>query len=222
MIVGSPACRKVAVEALANEGLAAVETDCPYLAMAELSRKPMAYRTLVLSLQSLYIEELAIIPAVKKDRPQIEIWLSQTDGRPAALAEALRLGADGLLAEDGLHRLSSPEKKASPSTAPMRLQDEPTPLAAPPTDAWQRPIRPAEPNPLLPPSPETGRPVAATDRHRTDRQDQRDQGDKGDQGEQGIDGWPMDSSPMDEPILTADELRALLQEPSGPIPPLPD
>ena len=34
----------------------------------------------------------------------MDVWLTQTDGRHAALADAMRLGADGLLSEDGLHR----------------------------------------------------------------------------------------------------------------------
>jgi len=74
--------------------------------MLELCRNPQTYRSLILSLTSLYREELAFIESVKRLFPQIEIWLTQTDGRQAALAESMRLGADGLLAEDGLHRIA--------------------------------------------------------------------------------------------------------------------
>ena len=107
-------------------GFQSGESDDPYLAMAELIRRPRHYGAVVLSLLSLYREELQIIPAIKKRFPQIEIWLTQTDGRVAAMAEAMRLGADGLLTEDGLHRIAAaplPEPVSS-LTAPLRgLED---------------------------------------------------------------------------------------------------
>ena len=45
-----------------------------------------------------------MILTVKRRLPHLEIWLTHTDGRQAAMAEAQRMGADGLLADDGLHR----------------------------------------------------------------------------------------------------------------------
>ena len=75
--------------------------------MVELCKRPLVYHAVVLSLSSLYREELAIIGAVKRRFPQVEVWLAHTDGRQAALAEAMRLGADGLLDAEGLHRLAS-------------------------------------------------------------------------------------------------------------------
>src|SRR5205823_7920748 len=80
------------------------EVDEPYSAMAELCRRPLVYRAIILSLTSLYREELPLISAVKRRWPHVDIWLTQTDGRHAALADAMRLGADGLLSDDGLHR----------------------------------------------------------------------------------------------------------------------
>jgi len=65
----------------------------------------MAYRAVILSLQSLFREELTIINAIKRRLEHIEVWVCQTDGRQALLADAMRAGADGLLADDGLHRL---------------------------------------------------------------------------------------------------------------------
>jgi len=124
----------------------------------------VGYRALILSLTSLYKEELHLIRAVKRRFPHLEIWLTHTDGRQAALAEAMRLGADGLLAEDGLHRIAPPpEEQTSRSGmefgSPLSLNDE-TMLAQP--------------------------------------------------SEQSVD---VDSDvPNGEPVLTADELRALLQE----------
>ena len=69
------------------------------------SQKP--YRGCVLSLQSVYREEISMIVCTLKRRlPELEIWLSHTDGRQSALAKAMRLGADGLLGEEGLHRIA--------------------------------------------------------------------------------------------------------------------
>ncbi len=61
---------------------------------------------MILNLTSLYREELAFIESVKRRFPHVEVWLTQTDGRQASLAEAMRLGADGLLADDGMHRIA--------------------------------------------------------------------------------------------------------------------
>jgi len=73
--------------------------------MAELCRRPMVYRAIILSLQSIFREELVIISAIKARLPNVEIWLSHTDGRQALLRESIRLGADGIVSDDGLHRL---------------------------------------------------------------------------------------------------------------------
>ncbi len=161
--VGNAACRQAILAVLAREGQTAFETDCPYQAMAELSRKPQGYRMVILSLQSLYREELGIIAAIKAHCPDMDVWLSQTDGRTSALADALRLGADGIMANDGLHRLSPPvDKSPVPAAAPV---------ATPPTVGAAREMvnRPNEP--------------------------------------------VMSVTSTDDPVLTADELRALLQEP---------
>jgi len=134
--------------------------DDPYAAMIELSRHPGRYSAVVLSLAGVYREELALISAAKRRDPRIELWLAQTDARQAMLVEAIRLGADGLLAEDGLHRV------APPGTA-----DEGAP-----------PVRPAPAN--LASAVESPEPA---------------------------DEWSVERSPS-EPVLTAEELRALLQD----------
>src|SRR3954464_13197242 len=91
-----------AVEAL---GFSPGEADDPYSAMAELCQNPDGYDAVVLSLHGLHREELQIIPGIKTHFPRVEVWLADIEGRSAALAEAMRLGADGLLSEDGLHRI---------------------------------------------------------------------------------------------------------------------
>jgi hypothetical protein len=158
LIVGQAACRSAPVAAAQRLGFACSEVDDPYEAMAQLCRRPLFFTAMILSLNSLYREELQVIATIKRRYSHIEIWLSDTDGRQAALAEAMRLGADGLLAEDGLHRIG-------PGTPPPEIaQPETKPAPAP------KPVEPAE----------------ANERAVIDR--------------------------ASEPILTAEELRALLQE----------
>ena len=165
LIIGSPACRNAPLGTLQRLGFTCAEIDDPYSAMAELCRRPLVYRAIILSLASLYREEMPLIQAVKRRWPHVDIWLTQTDGRHAALADAMRLGADGLLSEDGLHRTAlaggttdtvyrSSEGAAGPTITPVS--------AVPPVD------------------------------HSPDPQDEEMSGN--------------------EPILTADELRALLAE----------
>lgn len=173
MIIGSAACRSAPLESLQRLGFACAEADDPYSAMAELCRRPLVYRTVVLALASVYREELLVIQAIKRRWPHIDVWLTQTDGRHAALADAMRYGADGLLSEDGLHRIGG-------TTGTI---DKPS----------QLPARPEAPPVITPPM-------------ATPRDELQPNGDGGDDG-------------GNEPILTADELRALLAE--GPVP-LPD
>ena len=155
LVVAGPSARPAVVALLQQLGYAAGEADDPYAAILELCRRPTAYQSLILGLTSLFKEELAVITTVKQRFPNVEVWLTQTDGRPAAMAEAMRLGADGLLGEDGLHRLAV--TSSASSTSPV--------ATAPP--------------PAVVPSP-------VVDRDDDDR--------------------------AAEPILTADELRALLEE----------
>jgi len=152
LIVGHSMARAQPVETMRALGFECNESDDPYSAMAELAGKPESYSGLILSLAGLYREELAIIRTVKHRFNHIDVWLTQTDGRQAALAEAMRLGADGLLAEDGLHRsisvVSSPavaEKSADvandsdepglPTAAKVTLTDAETAEPSRSTDA---------------------------------------------------------------------------------------
>jgi DNA-binding NarL/FixJ family response regulator len=161
--VSNPGSRGALLETLQRLGYGVWESDDPYAAMAELCRRPLVYRGVILSLAGLYKEELPIIRAIKRRYPHVEVWLAHTDGRQAALAEGMRLGADGLLDEDGLHRVAvTPAEEASPSHGEVESLVE--------TAADQaRGPRAAEPD-----------------------------------ADQDL--------PSDEPILSADELKALLQE----------
>lgn len=171
LIVGNAACRMQPATVLTRLGFSCAEVDDPYGAMIELCRRPLVYRALILSLAGLYREELAMIESVKQRFPHVEIWLSQTDGRQASLAEAMRLGADGLVADDGMHRTAI---GAPPAALSLRAVDsQPRDDANGQSHDEARAVEP---------------PVRADDE--TDEHDGN----------------------LTEPVLTADELRALLQD----------
>jgi hypothetical protein len=178
LVVGNPASRVEPADTLQRMGYGFAEMDDPYAAMAELCRRPLVYRALVLSLSSLHREELAIIPGVKRRFPHIDIWLTHTDGRQAALADAMRLGADGLLSGEGLHRVAisgmSTPTYAGEETAPVAFVERAQEMPAP------QPAAAAPAQPSAPPS------------------------------------HAEDASTSGEPVLSADELRALLQEQPSP------
>ena len=162
LVVAAASARAEILKTLTHLGFECAQADEPYAAFVELCNHRLAYHALVISLASLYREELSIITSVKQRLPHIDIWLTQTDGRQAALAEGVRLGADGLLAEDGLHRIA-PET----STAPLRMP---------------------------------AKTVAAAHSDESNE---------------------LDDVPIGEPVLTSDELRALLQD-QPMIPPYAD
>ncbi len=164
LLVSNPAARADVRATLARLGYGCGEADDPYAAMAELCRRPLVYRAMILSLSGLYREELAIISAVKRRYSHVELWLAHTDGRQAALAEAMSLGADGLVDDDGLHRVAMNGLG----------RDLPVSTSVPEIDA-------------LPELPATQNAVAE------------------------------DELQPEEPLLSADELKALLQEqPASP------
>lgn len=164
LVVGTSSSRSQPLAAMQTLGYTCAEIDDPYAAAAELLKRPLVYRAIVLSLTSLYREELNLIATLKRRLPHLDIWLTHTEGRQAAMAEAVRLGADGLLGEDGaLHRLLQ---------HPQTQQQQ--------TDAAQAAAE-----------------VEPVSQHMVS---------------------PVDvDMPDGEPVLSADELRALLQEePSMP------
>jgi hypothetical protein len=161
LIVGAPACRAAPLNTLQRLGFTCAEVDDPYSAMAEICRRPLVYRAMILSLASLYREELALIQSVKRRWPHLEIWLTQTDGRHAALADAMRLGADGLLSEDGLHRTAvttGPADTVSPASHPhsptvlaatLHTRAEPTSAVSPADDSTAHEAEAAATEPIL-------------------------------------------------------------------------
>jgi hypothetical protein len=136
----------------------------PYEAMGELCQRPLVYRMVVLSLQGVYQEELSVIPAIKRRFPHVEVYLAHTDGRQGAMAEGMRLGADGIVSDQGVHRTAGAMRPVNPPAAAAIAP------AAPPAPVTP----PATPQPVTP--------VARLD---------------------------LSAS---EPLLTAEELRALLDD----------
>lgn len=187
LVVGNAPSRAEPLGTLQRMGFGCAETEDPYAAMSELCRRPLAYRALVLSLSSLHREELGIIPGVKRRFPHVDVWLTHTDGRQAALADAMRLGADGLLSGEGFHRVavSGAEPSPFPASDPIPMPvAEPVKTPAPDEPPPQPMVQPAVAAQPTPP------PRAAAP--------------------------PDDLSGAGEPVLSADELRALLQEQPAP------
>ena len=120
LIVGNPQGRGTTLAAMQAMGFDCAELDDPYAATVELLKRPLVYRALVVSLSSLYREELPVIATIRKRLPHVDIWLAHTEGRQAAMVEALRLGAAGLLADDGaLHRISGQAEEHAPAASHM-------------------------------------------------------------------------------------------------------
>ncbi|HEY2585169.1 MAG TPA: hypothetical protein VGI81_05335 [Tepidisphaeraceae bacterium] len=142
LLIGNAVARPQVAEGLVRLGYTCGEADDPYTGMAELCRRPLAYHAVILSLASLYREELPMIRAIKRRFPHLEVWLAHTDGRPAALAEAMRLGADGLLDAEGLHRIAlegmAVDEAGPPSRTAAPILSEPVRLAPPPPAADPR------------------------------------------------------------------------------------
>lgn len=123
LVVGAPACRAHARTALARLPFEFAAVDDPYAAAMELSRRPLAYRAVVLCLNSVFREELGLITLIKQQIRHVDVYLSQTDGRQAAIVDATRRGADGILGDDGLHRFDGPSSRDSARLQPI----EPSP-----------------------------------------------------------------------------------------------
>ncbi len=166
LIVGSAACREQPLRAVRQMGIPCAEADDPYTAMLMICQRPDHYAAVVLSLYSLYREELQIIPALTGRFRQLPIWLAHGQGRQAACDEAIRLGAKGLLDMNGSHPVA---QGGAPAAAMASL--------------------------------ETGRSIARP----SGEQPAASAGDNG--------------GGLDEPVLSADELRALLDDEPADAPP---
>jgi hypothetical protein len=160
-----------------------------YAAVVAITGAPLAYAALVLCLQSFYREELNLIRTCKQRYPHLTIWLTQTEGRQATVAEALQLGADGLLDQEGLHPHLAGARSAGYAATAAPASDD-----LPPHEA-----------------------------HSLDRGDVHagaTETESSGNGQQAPQSDPVTRHDFDqdapgvvmEPILTAEELRALLQE----------
>jgi hypothetical protein len=69
------------------------------------------------------------------------VWAADLDGRAAALAEAMRFGIDALLVEDGLHPIGGSEGRSAAAVGDRRSAETMTGRTAPGTSAV--PVPPA-------------------------------------------------------------------------------
>ena len=161
---------------LENLGYRITVAADPYQAVVELLDRPTAYDAFVLSLPSLYREELSAIRTVRERLAHLDVFLAHTDGRHAALAEGMRLGATGLLGEEGIHRLANVDDAAAAPAA-----ERPPECEVLQSSFGGTVIARNEPSP-------------PTSVLRNDDDDDE----------------PLPDA--NDPLLTADELRALLQE----------
>ena len=156
LVVANSTSRAPLVAALTKLGFDCGECDDPYSATLELCRRRLVYRAVILSLTSLFREELALVATIKRRFPHVEIWLAHTDGRQSALAESMRLGADGLLDDEGLHRIAAQQIPEPLTYHPMPH----SPLPPPPVE------EPAETS-ASQPDESIGEPVLSADELRT-------------------------------------------------------
>jgi DNA-binding NtrC family response regulator len=165
LAIVNPASAEALQAELGRLGFQVHCVENPYAAFGELLDRPLVFRAVVVSLPALYREELALIKAVRHRLPHMDVLLAHTDGRHAALAEAMRLGATGLLSDEAIHRLAD----IDPS--------------------------PTDPSQLEPATTESD----SSDTTSGDTQLSRPRDED-------------ESNPDIEPLLTAEELRALLTE----------
>jgi hypothetical protein len=219
LVVGTPALREKLVSLLTESNFTVTEADDPYAAMAELCRHSPPYAAIVFSLAGLYRDELHVIAVVRRRFPEMEIWLADLEGRSAALADAMRLGATGLLDDDGLHRLqeaapSAPVREETVSGTPTPAIAEAEPAAPAGRNGNRRSAR-VEREVVEPPS-EEREPARASPAG--PRRRRRAPSSSSAPVPKAKENQETPHSP-DEPVLTAEELRALLQDQPG-LPPL--
>jgi hypothetical protein len=180
LLIGRQGSREGCAAAIRRLGFTLEERDDPYSAMAEIARNSASYSAVFVMLGGLFKQEFSIIPAIKTRYGHVEIWLAQTDGRQSAMGEAMQLGADGLLTDEGLHRLVAAERE----------QAEP----------------PADPAPVRSELVQSEPAVAQMTQTKNAPQENS-------AGQIAAGLSQLNQGGFAEPILTADELRALLQEP---------
>jgi len=132
MIVGAALSDSGAGEVLNQMGYEVDFRDDPYAAMLELCRRPLVFRTLVLSLAATYRDELSIIATVRRRFPHLTVWVMHTDGRQAALAEAMRLGAEAILTDDAVYPFTDDVPAMPAVNKPLQFRPVPVQNDAPP------------------------------------------------------------------------------------------
>src|SRR5207302_10229656 len=105
--------RSGVAEELESQGCNFAEFDQPYAAMAEFCRKPQEFAAIILNLNGIYREELAMIGAIRARFPRVEVWLSQAETRAVALIESLALGAAGVFVDGTFKRVDAKTELAS-------------------------------------------------------------------------------------------------------------
>ena len=113
VVVCGDEVRPQTLAALSALGYDAKSAADPFDAAARLAADE-ATAALVLSFAAMHPEELALIAAVKRRRPMVDVVVCDVDGRGASFAEAVRLGADALLADGQLHRITPPRPADPP------------------------------------------------------------------------------------------------------------
>ena len=99
------------------------------LLLGRLLRDGTAARAVVLSLSAMRPEDLAVVRTVRRYFPSAEVWVSDVGPHAAMLAEAVSLGAAGLVADGRLHRFALPAPAPPPRPA---VKQTPAKPAAPP------------------------------------------------------------------------------------------
>ena len=96
------------MKALERNGYRSRVAPDPYAAALEVVRRPLVFRAVVLSVAALYPEEFRLIDLLKARFAHIDVIVADAAGRPGAIEEATRRGADALLKEDRFQRLGPP------------------------------------------------------------------------------------------------------------------
>jgi hypothetical protein len=197
LLVGSESCRAGLLGMLGESGFSCGESENPYSGILELVKNAGNYSAVLLCLNSIFREELPLIAAVKKRWPNMDVWLAQTESRQSAMNEALNFGADGLFNEKGLHRIAPVAKSVEANVAkPARTK--------------------AESSPKLPGAAVAAKSVVPvkSKRNSSGNIPAKKSGKTDNKQVVSVDPAKYVDDSSGDPILTADELRALLTDPA--------
>lgn len=204
-VVGAGDLLTQTISQLHRLGAQCVILEDPYHAVAELARTAdSTYGALVLILPCIYPGELACIPIFRNLAPHTRILIAAADQHLSSLASALRLGASGVVTDLGVELLgptshSLPTAAGSPlaTTAPAVVSSAtPAMAVAGPAVTDEEPTAPSS--------------ETATE---TEAEAQVDESEEDLEFDDEVEGdLPQDNG---DPLLTADELHALLHDDGG-------